>query len=266
MPEGDTIFRAAANLRKVLQGAVIETATGRAELGEIQSVIGSRVLGIESRGKHLIIHFRNQQALHSHMGMTGSWHIYRDSDIWKKPAHQAIVQMQTGHWQVVCFVPKQIRLLTARQLQRDAYLQKLGPDILGPPIGDDVYLNRMRTQKSSAIGEAVMNQTVVCGIGNVYKSEILFLSGINPVTPVRSLSDDVLIQLRDTVVLLMKRNLDNGPRKTRFRGDGQKLWVYRRRGEVCLKCGETIEMLRQGNLARSTYFCPTCQPLPHALV
>ncbi|MFY9256663.1 MAG: DNA-formamidopyrimidine glycosylase family protein [Fuerstiella sp.] len=259
MPEGDTIFRAAMSLRKVLQGQIIQQASGHFELKNLESIVGCKVLGIESRGKHLIVHFSDQRALHSHLGMTGSWHIYRKQDVWQKPKIQATAILQTADWVVVCFSPTTIRLLTERQLLRDPYLQKLGPDLLGPPITDDVFLKRIRSQNEVAIGEAMMNQTVVAGIGNVYKSEILFLQQIHPLIKVGELNDRQLLDVRDLAVKFMKLNLTNGSRQTRFRSDSQKLWVYGRKGDACLKCSEAILMLRQGDLARSTYFCPACQ-------
>ena len=105
----------------------------------------------------------------------------------------------------------------------------------------------------------MMNQTVVAGIGNVYKSEILFLQQIHPLIKVGELNDRQLLDVRDLAVKFMKLNLTNGSRQTRFRSDSQKLWVYGRKGDACLKCSEAILMLRQGDLARSTYFCPACQ-------
>lgn len=260
MPEGDTIHQAATNLRKVLENNRIKAVTGRPEVRNRERLVETRAIGVEARGKHLIIHFDNEHALHSHMGMTGSWHLYPLQHRWQKPRSQAAIVLTTASWDVVCFSPKQLQILTERKLASDPWLQRLGPDILGPPIDNKTLLNRFRTQNVLPIGEAVMNQTVVSGIGNVYKSEILFLEQIHPQTRVAELTDQQLLKLRDQAVFLMQRNLNNTPRQTRFRGDRQKLWVYGRSGEECLKCGSTIQIIRQGNLARSTYLCPQCQP------
>lgn len=258
MPEGDTIFRAAAGVRKALNGRCLVTATGRREVGA-ESLTGSTVTGVESRGKHLLIHFDNQLVLHSHLGMTGAWHIYPVDHEWQKPRQQACVQLTTHRHDVVCFTPDLLEVVSEQRIRRNPYLNRLGPDLLGPPIADEVFLSRMRTQRRIPIGQAVMNQTVVCGIGNVYKSEILFLERLHPLTPVRHIDDESLLSLRDRSRLLMGRNLENGPRRTRFRPDEQFLWVYGRRGDSCLKCGTTVQMIRQGDLARSTYYCPACQ-------
>ncbi|MEZ6122321.1 MAG: DNA-formamidopyrimidine glycosylase family protein [Planctomycetaceae bacterium] len=268
MPEGDTIHTAAMNLRKVLDGNRIVFATGRHEVPEAVSLVGHAVSGLEARGKHLLIHFDDDRVLHSHLGMTGSWHIYPsgwngtdvDRTRWQKPVVQAAITLANECFGAVCFNPKLIRLISETELSRDPWLQKLGPDLLGPPVDDVAILVRFRSQNAVPIGEAIMNQTVVSGIGNVYKSELLFLAGVHPLTTVGQLTDTQLMELLHRAIQLMKRNLTGGPRKTRFRSDGTRHWVYGRSGEDCLKCGCRIQQLRQGDLARSTYFCPACQP------
>jgi len=259
MPEGDTIHRTAFNLRKVLDGEAIRSARGRHEIPDAESLAGTTVMGIEARGKHLMIHFDDDRVLHSHMGMTGSWHIYRLADEWQRPERQAAIVLKTGRWCVVCFNPKLIGLVTERTLLRDNHLQRLGPDLLGPPVDPRTIVARFRTQDSVAIGEAVMNQTVVSGIGNVYKSEVLFLEAINPQIPVGRLSDQQILNIVDRAASLMRSNLGGQMRRTRFRESGARVWVYGRRNESCFTCGALIEMIRQGDLARSTYFCPECQ-------
>jgi endonuclease-8 len=275
MPEGDTIHRTAINLRKVLDDALIIEAAGRWEVPDAAELAGRRVVGIEARGKHLMMHVEGQLVLHSHMGMTGSWHIYRPTDRWQKPERQAAIVLRVGElqeserdsiqdhvkWCVVCFNPKLIELITATELRRNSYLQRLGPDLLGPDVDMAAVVARFRSQGESSIGEAVMNQTVVSGIGNVYKSEVLFLESIHPLIPVAGLSDAQLEAITVRAIGLMKRNLENRPRRTRFRPSGTRLWVYDRRNQPCLRCGTTIDLIRQGTLARSTYFCPGCQLL-----
>lgn len=270
MPEGDTIFVAARNLRKVLQSEIVTSASAKVEAGirstawrNLETVVdlsGQTVTSVRSHGKHLLIAFEAGQILHSHMGMTGSWHIYRPDDVWQNPENFAAVQLRTSRWCVVCFSPKMIELVTAGQLKRDPYFRRLGPDLLQETISDGSYLARLRTQDRTSIGEAVMNQTVVSGIGNVYKSEVLFCEHIHPETNVSQLSNGCLLDVRNTSVRLMKRNTRNAPRQTRFAADSQRLWVYGRRDQPCFVCGEKIQMIRQGTAGRSTYFCPGCQP------
>ena len=219
MPEGDTIYRTAVLLGRVLHHQQIRNATTQRIQITPEMLEGRTVEQVESRGKHLLIHLNDQHCIHSHLGMTGSWHVYRLEEVWRKPKKHAVLSITTETNCVVCFRPKVIRRMSAAELRRDVVLQRLGPDLLGPPIPDAVFLSRIRTQNHESIGVAVMNQTVVCGIGNVYKSEILFLEGICPLSLVDSLSDATLLAIRDRAVKLMKRNVGTGPRRTRFRGD-----------------------------------------------
>ncbi|MCA9057465.1 MAG: hypothetical protein KDA85_03165, partial [Planctomycetaceae bacterium] len=223
---------------------------------------GRTTVAIESRGKHLLMHFDDHRVLHSHMGMTGSWHIYRPHDRWQKPERFAFITIRNADWVVVCFTPKLLQLLSSQELKRDAYLQRLGPDVLGPPIPDPVLLSRFRVHDAVTIGEAMMNQTIICGIGNIYKSEILFLEHLHPLTRVHQLSDEQLLRIRDRAVNLMGRNIHSDERRIRIRGDGFNFHAYGRSGEPCFVCGEKIQLIRQGDLGRTTCFCPTCQPAP----
>lgn len=191
--------------------------------------------------------------------MTGSWHIYRHGEAWQKPERAAAIVMKTEKFVVVCFSPKLVELITAQQLKRDTYLNRLGPDLLGVETNREDVLVRFRTQNAVPIGQAIMNQTVVCGVGNVYKSEVLFLENIHPLTRVRDLSDKQIEKVVKRASDLMRRNLEGYPRRTRF-SPGGNVWVYLRSGDECRKCGTIVAMIRQGDLARSTYYCPTCQP------
>ena len=258
MPEGDTIFRAAAQLRRVFEGKRIVSATAREEILDPAVLQGLVIRSIEARGKHLFFYLGEEQVLHSHMGMTGSWHIYRPQEGWRKPRNNAFLSLETGEAVAVCFTPKRIELISTTALQRDSYLSRLGPDLLASHINEDEIVRRFRSQNPLPVGEVVMNQTVVCGVGNVYKSEILFLERMHPETPIEKISDVAIKSLVRRARRLMQQNLEGYPRRTRAR-PAHHVWVYRRRGQDCSKCGATIEMIRQGKLARSTYMCPHCQ-------
>ena len=306
MPEGDTIFRAAAKLRAQIQGREIRKAfTGATGLplnvgqhretdsrsdvshaggaGDIadnkeqrgftqrpvapsvvaidpESLSGQKVESIEARGKHLLMHLTNACVIHSHMGMDGAWHVYRANQKWQKPVSHADLVLQFEHATAVCFLPKLLELLTAAELKRHRWLRQLGPDLLATTFDVEEAIQRFRRRDEFPIGEAVMNQAIVSGIGNVYKSELLFLEQLHPLTKVGKVPDETLASLLGRARKLMQRNVMGGPRRTRFRGDGFNLWVYGRQGEACLKCGETIRLTRQGNLGRTTYYCPECQP------
>ncbi len=266
MPEGDTIFRAAAKLRENILGSTIQSADTRALDFDAEKLHSKQVTRIDARGKHLLIYADDENGtdgwiVHSHMGMKGSWHCYSNGQPWRKPAERAELTLQFDHGHAVCFSPKLLELLTPAQLKVHRWFARLGPDLLSPDFDAGEVLVRFRRRNSSPIGEAIMNQTIVAGIGNVYKSELLFLDGIHPLSRVASFSDEQLLGIMRRARRLLAKNVGPGRRRTRFRGDRYNHWAYGRAGEPCLKCGGEIHLTRQDDLGRTTYFCPTCQPL-----
>ncbi|QDT00339.1 Fpg/Nei family DNA glycosylase [Adhaeretor mobilis] len=263
MPEGDTIYRSAVNLRKVMEGEAITGAACHNPRFErplpTARLVDQPCSRVEARGKHLLMHLGSGEAIHSHMGMTGSWHVYGQDQRWSKGKPLASLELKLGNWSVVCFTPKRLELLTTDQLRQHPHLNRLGPDLLDEPFDIEAALSRFRQRNDLPLGQAVMDQTLVSGIGNVYKSEVLFLESLNPFTQVGNLDDLQLRELINRARKLMLRNLMGHVRKTRFDG-GSRKWVYNRSGEPCPKCGEVIQMQRQGDMGRSTYWCPVCQP------
>ncbi len=261
MPEGDTIYTAARTLRRHLVGRVVEEAVGSDHFRlDASRLVGRTTREVESRGKHLLVHLDDGHVIHSHMGMTGSWHVYAAGATWRKPRRNARLVLRVEGQEVVCFTPKQLELLTPDGLRRHAHLQRLGPDVLDESFDVEACLARLRREGRRPVGEVVMDQRVLAGIGNVYKSEVLFLERIDPFAPVASLDDERLRGLLRRTVRLARRNLEGKPRRTRSRPDGRRKWVYGRSGEPCYECGTSIRMRRQGDLGRSTYWCPACQP------
>ncbi len=266
MPEGDTIFRAACTLRAVLENRRIDAATSQDPAIRADALIGQTVTSVEARGKHLLLHLDSHSAIHSHMGMTGSWHIYSTGAAWRKPQSKASLVLSVERTEVVCFSPKTLEILSTDALRRHRFLTNLGPDLLKNPFPEEEALQRFRQCGRLTLGDAVMHQGIVCGVGNVYKSEGLFLTNMSPFQVVDEFSDEQLLDLLKELRGLMRRNLQGFRRRTRFAADGSSLWVYSRSGEPCLKCGQLIRMQRQGNLGRSTYWCPTCQTLETSAV
>lgn len=260
MPEGDTIHRTAIRLRQVLPGRVIAAARGDEWLIDAPALVGATIVDVEARGKHLLIRLADGRAVHGHSGMTGSWHVYAHGEPWRKPAHRAALVIETAECVVIFFSPKLLELLSADQLRRHEYLRRLGPDLLAREIDFADIVGRFRRHDHRPIGEAVMNQTICCGIGNVYKSELLFLENLDPFAPVAFTADAKLTRLLELARELMQFNLEGSARTTRFAGDRGKLWVYGRRGEHCYLCGAIIHLSRQGDAGRTTYWCPACQP------
>jgi endonuclease-8 len=188
------------------------------------------------------------------MRMTGSWHIYRPGEAWQKPERAARFVIETDDFVAVCFNAPVVDLVkTTTSLQP----QPQTPQEAATTPGID-----------TPIGEVVLDQSAIAGIGNIYKSETLFVCRVSPFAAVGSLPDEALDQVIEKARELMSQNLGPGPRTTRFRtglggpGAGSRYWVYKRSGDPCFVCGSTIRMRRQGLSARSTYFCPRCQGAP----
>jgi len=260
MPEGDTIYRTACQLRHAIEGQIIKSVAGRHAGPRRDDLLQAVVMAVEARGKHLLLHLDKRLVIHSHLGMTGSWHLYRHGQPWRKSAGLAELVLNFADQAAVCFSPKTFEILTIDGLRRHPHISRLGPDLLSSDFDYAAAVARCRQFNSAPVGEVIMNQTVTCGIGNVYKSEVLFLRRLDPFALVHWLTDQQLTELLQAARQLLRKNVGGAPRQTRFGRDGQRLWVYGRSGEPCLICGMRIGLRRQGDLGRSTYWCPQCQP------
>ena len=266
MPEGDTIFRTADVLRAALLGRRVTAARAQARPGlrrvpDLSRVIGATVGSVEPRGKHLLIGFDNGLTMRSHLRMTGSWHRYRPGEPWRRPLRQATAILETAESVVVAFNTPVVELLTDADLRRSRSLTTLGPDLLSADFDADEALRRLRERDAEALANALLDQRAVAGIGNVYKSEVAFLEGLDPWAPVAVFSDPELRAALRTARRLLALNTGGGARVTTGTTlRGHSLWVYGRVGRPCRRCGTRIEVARQGALARLTYWCPHCQP------
>ena len=276
MPEGDTIFRAARALNKALAGATVtgfETAYAQlASANDNAPVTGRVVERVEARGKWLLIHFSGDLILVTHMLMSGSWHIYRPGERWKRPRAEMRVIIRTAQYEAVAFAVPVAQFHTAHSLERNTAIPKLGPDLLKEGFAESEAKARIRARADEEIGNVLLDQKVMAGIGNVFKSEICYVCGVHPFRRVSSLSDREIECLIDSARKLMAANVTEaagdqivtytGLRRTTGRSDpSARVWVYQRTGEECRRCGTIIEMRRQGPGARSSYWCPECQRL-----
>jgi endonuclease-8 len=256
MPEGDTIFRAAAVLRRALSGERVQRfAVPRLRIDEREPVTSVRT--VEARGKHLLVRFDDERVLHTHLGMSGSWHVYGADQGRRRPDHAVRALVEVPRATAICFDAPTVEVLRERDLRRHPRLAALGPDLCAEDADlDDVLARLARLPAETPIGVALLDQRVASGIGNVYKSEALFACRIDPWTPVGALDDATRRRLFATASELLRRNLRGGPRVTAAGG----VAVYRRAGRPCPRCGTTIVSARQGEAARITYRCPSCQP------
>jgi len=266
MPEGDTIFRTAEILRAALVGRRITAARAQPQRGfrripDLWRITGAVVLTVEARGKHLLIGFDNGLTLRSHLRMSGSWHRYRPGERWHRPMRQASAVLETAESVAVAFNTPVVELLTAADLRRSRALLTLGPDLLAAAFDAHEALRRLRERDDEELGNALLDQQAVAGIGNVYKSEVAFIERLDPWAPVRAFDDDELMGILRTARRLLQANTRGGARVTTpSRARGQGLWAYGRAGRPCRRCGTPIAVRRQGQLARLTYWCPRCQP------
>jgi endonuclease-8 len=260
LPEGDTIYKAAAVLRSLLVGQTILAARARTPGPMIERVVGSRVEQITTSGKHLTLHFDNGLALHTHLRMGGAWHRYRPGERWLRPPSQARVVLEVAEHVVVLFNAPVAELVSERTLEHHPALSSLGPDLLAPTFDLEAALVRLKGQ-DLPIGEALLDQRVVAGVGNVYKSELLFLERLDPATNVSDLDESRLRAVLVTAERLLRANVVTGaPRITTTDSSVRSpVWVYGRAGRPCFRCRGRIRARRQGNPPRLTYWCPTCQ-------
>lgn len=257
MPEGDTIHRLASALRVALQGAAVTgflapRAVGPADPPER----GERILAAEAHGKHLLIRFAGGTTLHTHMRMTGSWHIRPPDERRRQGGRTPVVTIETERAVAVCVAAPVVELLDDRSLRRHPVLSTLGPDLcLAEPDLDEAMRRLDRLDPGTEIGVALLDQRIAGGIGNVYKSEVAFVRRVDPFTPLAELDLDVKIALWRTASELLRENIGPSPRRTVPGG----LAVYRRAGRPCRLCGTAIAVRRQGEAARPTWWCPECQ-------
>jgi endonuclease-8 len=274
MPEGDTLFRTARTLDRALgRKRLVRFETALAQLARVDEdapIAGRTVEVVRSVGKHLLVELSGDLVLRTHLRMKGSWHVYRPGERWQRPRAAMRVVLETADFQAVAFDVPVAEFRSARALARDPAVATLGPDLLAGDFDEEAAVRRLRERGPLGVGEALLDQLALAGIGNIYKSETCFVEGIHPFRTVASLDDDALHRLVRTARQLLARGAgaeqpfaDGALRRTGWRTDPQaRLWVYRRGGEPCRRCGTPIVREVRGLRARSTYHCPRCQAMP----
>jgi endonuclease-8 len=278
MPEGDTIFRTARNLGRALTGKQITVFRSTYPLltrfHEDTPLTGQTVDRVEARGKWLLIHFSGGGTLSTHMLMNGSWHIYRHGERWQQPRFNMRIVIENVDFIAVGFRVPIAEMHTAQSLMRDRRIPSPEIDVLKPDFDAGAVMRRIQAHGNEEIADVLLHQEVLAGVGNVFKSEICFVTGTNPFCKVFGLSEDQLRALIATAQKLVGANVleDSGDtivtyggrkrRTTRESDPGASLWAYGRTGEPCRRCGEPIRRRVQGPDARVTFWCRRCQPMP----
>jgi endonuclease-8 len=261
VPEGDTVWRTALHLDRALTGAVLVATDFRVPAHATVDLSGQVVRSTVARGKHLLTRIGDQHTLHTHLKMEGAWHLYRPGTRWRRPAHEARVVLRTDDWTAVGYSLGITELVATAA--EDTVVGHLGPDRLGPDWDEPEALRRLLAAPQRPVGEALLDQRNLAGIGNLYANELCFLSGVHPRLPVGQVPDLPRLVRRARSALeankeRVEQTLTGDLRK------GRMHWVYRRDRQPCRRCSTRIAVGEFGPVGqeRATYWCPRCQPDP----
>jgi endonuclease-8 len=262
VPEGDTVHRAARRLDSALTGRTITSVEGshRTVRREGRRLTGREVSGVDARGKHLLVHVAGGWSIHTHLGMTGVWHVYGPDERWRRSPGKARLVIRTPEAVAVCFAAPTVEIAPTSHVTSG--LDRLGPDLTVPGVDIGAAVRRTETSAAPTMADLLLDQEVASGIGNVYKSEILHLERIHPDTHPARLTAATLHAAYARAARLLQANVGHGGRTTTGRRGREATWVYGRSGEACRRCGVTIRSAAHGPLDRVTYWCPSCQPEP----
>jgi endonuclease VIII len=257
MPEGDTIHYAANRIRPVLEGRVpdeIRTPQRRHERDVWpQRLSGRAVRAVQAHGKHLFLRFEGELTLHSHLRMTGAWSVYRAGERWRRAPHRAWLVIRAADVEVVEFDGPVLELMSESRTRFDQRLAGLGQDVIGEHFDTEAFLRRLRSDDPTRpIGDALLDQRTVAGIGNLWKAEACFAVGVDPWRPSGELADEEALAL----VLFAREHMS---RSAREGSQVRPQAVYRRAGRSCTRCGTRIRQRGQGEQNRLTFWCAGCQ-------
>jgi endonuclease-8 len=260
VPEGDTVYRAADKLDRALSGHRLVSTDFRVPQLATTDLAGATVTETVSRGKHLLTRIAagtDRWTLHTHLKMEGSWRIYAVDQRWKRPAHQARVVLVTRERQAVGFSLGIVELLPTTD--EESVVGHLGPDLLGPDWDETEAVRRLLADPSRPVGQALLDQTNLAGIGNMYMAELCFVSGVHPLTRVREVRDLTRMVRRARQMLQFNLVRDQQTTTGNLR---EPMWVYRRDQSTCRRCRTPIKVVMSGppGRERATYWCPSCQP------
>jgi len=249
--EGDTILRAARRIEAALDGGTVEASAPnpRGRAARIERLDGHTFERASAHGKHLLLHF-GELVLHSHLGMSGSWHTYRRGEPWRKPPGAAWAVLSTDRAEAVQFGGPTLRLLRTSSVRRDPVLARLGPDILAPSFDAEQIAQSLSGAADRDLGDALLDQHLVAGIGNIFKSEACFAAHLDPWQRVADVPAEQLRHVAQAAHDLMHEAVEVGR---------QDRAVYKRAGRPCPRCGTQIRSRGQGDGNRTTYWCPSCQ-------
>jgi endonuclease VIII len=250
--EGDTILRLARRFESTLVGETVAAVAPnpRGKAAGIERLDGRRLEKVESRGKHFLLDF-GELSLHSHLGMNGGWHLYPDGARWRRPRSSAWAILSGGGWDAAQFGGPTLRVMPTSRLRRDPQIARLGPDVLAEEFETEAVIAAMRADPARGLGDALLDQRLIAGIGNIFKSEACFAARIDPWRRIGDLSEEELRAVLGAAREQMQAAVESGGR--------HDFQVYKRRQGACPRCRGRISSRGQGDDNRTTYWCPRCQ-------
>lgn len=263
MPEGNTVWLTARTLRTALAGRTLTEAELRIAELATTDLVGQQVLDVVPRGKHLLMRLDSELTLHTHLRMDGRWRVHPTAYRVHDPDDHVRVILRNSAGTAVGWRVHDVALVPTSA--EHSLVGHLGPDLLGPDWDADEAARRLGLDPTRAIGDAILDQRILAGAGNVYKAEICFLRGISPWTPVGDVQDlDGFVNLAHRLLVANRERYDHVT--TGDARAGKRTWVYDRAGRPCRRCGATVRVESQGEAAtregRLSYWCPRCQPGP----
>jgi endonuclease VIII len=257
VPEGDTIHHAARRVGAALVGKeilAVEAPQPRHRHDRLaERLAGRAVRAVDARGKHLLLRFEGELTLHSHLRMGGSWRVYRRGERWRRSPGRAWLVIRTPEHEVVQFDGPMLELLTDSRTRFDRRIAGLGPDLVADDFDERLFLRRLREDDPTrAIGDALLDQYIVAGIGNLWKSESCFDAGVDPWRGLGDVSDEEALRIVRGARPRMRQSAEDGFTL-------REPQVYGRHGRPCPRCGELVRSRGQGDDNRTTYWCPGCQ-------
>jgi endonuclease-8 len=260
VPEGDTVWLTAARLNRALSGRPLTVSDFRVPQLATLDLRGVSVREVLARGKHVLIRLSDDRTVHSHLRLDGSWYLTRAGVRARRhPDHMVRVRIGNAEWLATGYRIHDLSVVPTSAEKE--LVGHLGPDLLGPDWNADEALRRLRANPEVGIGDALLDQRNLAGIGNMYKSEILFIEHVHPWTAVGEVRD--LTAILTTARRLLLLNRDHPEQSTTgSTAPGRDHWVYGRAGQPCLRCRTPVRRREQGEppYQRSTYWCPQCQP------
>ena len=257
MPEGDTILHAARRIGAALVGTpIVEIHTPHPRFGRdrwAERLAGRGVRAVDSHGKHLFVRFDGELTLHSHLRMTGKWGVYRRGERWRRSPRRAWLVIRTAEHEVVQFDGPVLELMTDSRTRFDQRLAQLGPDVLAAEFDERRFLRNLRADDPTRqLGDALLDQRNLAGIGNIWKAEGCFAAGVDPWRRLSDVTDEEALRVVREVRPLMELSVEKGR-------PSHRVAVFERSGRPCPRCGTLVRSRGQGDDNRTTYWCPGCQ-------